>query len=221
MTFKEIYIPGTRSKKINPVLQRKLIVIFHMRLFAGTRMGTSIGILFKQTSCLIWQLTSVLPLDCFNVGLRGRRLCRATSIVHASLPNPRHSSSLSNTALYFHRTHILFLNIDWTQMLCSFTGHNASFPGEFWDINPRPSIECLTVLIVASQLSYSLITEMSGNSGVLKHVQKCYPFLHLRLIPANSSRWGLLRNHLEPFHAPFSVTSVNKVDLFLCFVCFL
>lgn len=38
----------------------------------------------------------------------------------------------------------------------------------------------------------------------------------MRLIPVNSTRWGLLRKHLDLFHAPFSVTSVHKIFSVFC-----
>lgn len=179
-------------------------------------MGTSIGVLFTQTSCLIWQLTSASPLDCFNVGLHGRRLCRAPSNVHASPPNPRHS--LSNRALLPQDTYPLskyWLNTDVVLV------HRPQSIISGWIMGYQPWVfgrgsDCINCCFPA--ILFSHYWNVRKLSGVLKHVQKCYPFLHLRLIPVNSSCWGLLRNHLERFHAPFSVTSVNKIDLFLCFV---
>lgn len=112
MTLKEIYSPDRHTQVKNN--QPRFAEETHCNnSHATVSQAQPWGLPLNLTADLC------VALDCFNVGLRGRRLCRAPS----APPNPR--PRLRNGALVFHRTRILFLNIDWTQMLCSFTGHSA------------------------------------------------------------------------------------------------
>lgn len=175
-------------------MQRKPIVIFpHATVLQAHARGHLSGVVFTQPSCLIWQLTSTPPLDRFPVGLRGRRLCTATSNVHAS---PRTHVTVSETEPSTSTGHISSFWILIEHRCCVRLQATVHHFRVIYGISALVFLkEVLTVLIAILSSHYWNVRKLSVS------LKTCSEVLSISASEVNSGKQFMLGAVEKPFGA--------------------